>query len=193
MLSLSDSDFPTTLQIPDTVDEIHKNTFRYEVSDSGAVNYKKMVYKSPLEFTTMMLSRTSTDSNIDTLTVKGTSTPLLVFNDKAPTYWTSYDETYLVLDSYKATVESTLQGAKSIAYCTVMPEFDDTDDDFVPVCPAKMFPTLLAESKKACFFYLKQSSTPIDEKRSLRGLSILKQDGNRAHERKSRPRFGRGR
>lgn len=188
---LSDSDYPTTLSIADSVDEIHQ--IKYDIRDStaDALEYSTMTYKSPLDFTEMVMKRDSTASEVEQYTVKGSAVPILVFNDRAPTYWTSYDENYITLDAYDSGIDSTLQTSKNMAYCTVMPEFDDTDNTFVPVCPAKMFPTLLAETKKAAFFYLKGIQTPIDEKRAFKGTSILKQNGNRAHERKNRPRFGR--
>lgn len=188
---LGDSDYPTTFSIADSIDEIH--SFKYDIREesSDALDYKTLIYKSPLAFTDIVLSRTSTDSNIDTVTVKDSSTSILIFNDRAPKYYTSFDENYITCDAYDSDLESTLQTSKTLAYCTVMPSFDDTDGTFVPVCPSKMFPLLLAEAKRSAFFYLKSQSNPIDDKRAFRGTSILKQDGNRAHERRNRPRFGR--
>lgn len=188
---LSDTLYPTTLRIPDEVVDIED--LRYEIRDSVSedLEYVSMTYMDPISFTDYILSRRSTDSNIETLTVKGASTPLLVKNDKSPEYWTSYDEEYIVLDSYDAAVDTTLQASKSLVYCTKIPTFDKTLGTYVPDCPVNMFPTLLAEAKRACFFYLKQTDSPIDAKRSLRGMHRIKNKDYRAHERKKYPRFGR--
>jgi hypothetical protein len=191
LTGLSDLSFPTTLMIPDAVMSLED--LRYEVREetTDRLDYKKLIYKYPDEFTKMVLSRDSTADNIETSTVKGAGTPLLILNDIAPTYWTSYDDTYVVLDSYNGDVENTVQGSKSLAYCVIMPDFDKTDNTFVPVCNIQMFPTLLAEAKRACFFYLKQQVSPIDDKRALRGTSNLKYKDSRAHEQIRRTRFGR--
>lgn len=193
LTGLGDASYPTTFTVADTIDEIHK--FMYDVRENAtdALNYTEMVYRDPIAFTKMLMSRTSTDSTIDALTVKDSSVPLLVFNDRKPTYYTSYDENYITLDAYDSSLESTLQTSKNLAYCTVMPTFDSTSNTFVPVCPAKMFPALLAEAKRACFYYLKDQAMPVDEKRAFRHTNILKQDGNRVHERRKRPKWGRGR
>lgn len=195
MESLSDSDYPSTLKIPDDVVKIEEDSLRYESreSSSDSLDYKPLKYMSPIDFTKYVLSRTSTDSSIDTLTVKGSTTPLLIKNDAPPSYWTSFDEKYITMDSYDSDIENTVQGNKSLAYCTVIPVFDPTDGDFVPECPTRMFPMLLAEATRACFLYLKQTDSPMDAKRSLRGNSVLKGSDYVAHERKNPAGFGRPR
>lgn len=195
LTSLSDSDFPTTLLIPESIVEIGTDgsDLRYEVRDTASdnLNYKKLTYKSPVDFTEYVLNRNSTDSDVDTKTVKGTSAPLLIKNAQDPVFWTSYDDKHIVLDAYDSAVESTVQGSKSLVYAVTIPTFDPTDDDYVPECPNNMFPMLLAESKRACFQYIKGAGSPIDNERSLRGRSISKQQDGKAHERNSRARFGR--
>lgn len=192
---LSDTDFPTTLKIPDTVVEMGTDgdALRYEVRDSASddLEYKKLIYRDPVDFTEYVLNRNSTDSDVATKTVKGTNAPLLIKTAQDPVYWTSYDDKFIVLDAYDSSVDSTVQGNKSLAYCVSTPVFDPTDGSYVPECPISMFPTLLAESKRACFFYLKQQSSPIDNERALRGRSIRKNKNGRAHERNSRARYGR--
>lgn len=190
--SLSDSDFPSTLKIPESVVSF-ENIIRYDVQKSTdtKVNYEKLSYKSPKDFTDEILLRDSSASNISAKTIKNSNTPIYILTDTAPSFWTSFDEEYITLDSYDSAVESTLKGSKSIVYAVTIPTFDATDKDYVPDCPIQMFPTLLSESKKACFFYLKQQQTPIDEKRSVRGLNRLKRKDYRAHERTRRSNFGR--
>lgn len=191
MESLADSDFPTTLKIPDTVSSLENLRYESREIASDSLAYTRITYKSPEEFTNSLFNRNSNDANTLTLTVKGSGTPLLVTNDQAPAIWTSFDDTYIVFDSYDASLESTVQGSKSLAYCVQIPVFNKTDGAFVPTCPIHMFPILLAEAKKACFFYLKQIQSPIDEKRAFRGESNLKFKDARAHEQTTRPRYGR--
>lgn len=191
LTGLGDTDYPTTFSIPASVVDL--DDVRYEVREDAGddLDYKKIIWKDPIDFTDYILKRKSTDSNVETKTVYGTSTPLLIVNDEEPSFWTSYDEQYIVMDSYNSDVDSTLQTSKSLIYCVTIPTFDDTDGDYVPECPENMFPTLLAESKKACFAYIKQSITPIDEKRSLRGMNRIKNKDHVAHDRSKYPNFGR--
>ena len=191
MESLADSNFPSTLKIPDTVR--HLEDFRYEVRESATddLEYKTLIWKDPIEFTELVLNRNSTGSNIVTSTVKGASTPLLIKNDVPPSYWTSYDDTHITMDAYDSDIESTVQGSKSLAYCSVIPTFNSNSAAFVPECPIDMFPVLLAEATRACFFYLKEQDSPIDAKRIVAGSNFLKQKGARSHERDRRVRFGR--
>lgn len=190
MIGLGESAYPTHLKIPEEVVDIED--LRYEVRDSASddLKYKKLRYMDPVSFTDMVLSRSSTDPSVRTLTVKGTSTPLLVRKDKDPEFWTSYDEEYIVIDSYNELSDSTLQKSKSLAYCVKIPPFQ-REDSFVPDCPVNMFPTLLAESKRACFFYIKRTDSPIDAKRALQGMNRIKNKDYVAHDRSTRPKFGR--
>jgi hypothetical protein len=191
ILGLSDSAYPTTLQIPDSVVEIEK--LRYDVSTVTAtnLNYKTLTYVSPQDFLDKVLSRNSDESNVEQYDVKGTDTPVLVFNDAAPKFWTSFDETYITIDAYDSAVDSTLRGNKTLVYCVDIPTFNANSDEYVPECPIQVFPTLMAECKKACFFYLKQQQTPTDEKRALRGINKLKRKDYRAHERLHSRGYGR--
>jgi hypothetical protein len=140
----------------------------------------------------MTLSRDSTATNVDSKTVKGSTTPLYILNDRHPKYWTSFDEEYITLDGYLSTLDSTVMGSKSIVYATSLPIFTQ-EDTFIPPIPATMFPQFLAECKKACFFYLKESATPIDEKIAFRGQSRNSFNNTRAHERKRSKNYGRPR
>lgn len=190
LLSLADSDYPTTLQLPSTVVDISMVRYNCKTSVFDADNFKKLTYKDPNDFLDSVLSRSSTASNVESKTVKGSTAPIYVLNDSPPSFWTSFDEEYLTFDAYVADVENTLQGAKSIVYATQLPSFT-MDDTFVPNLPATMFPQFLAECKKACFFYLKEQMSPVDEKRALRGQSLNNFRNTRAHERRTVKRYGR--
>lgn len=189
--SLSDADYPSTLKIPEDVMQI--DTVRYDVTRDSAdpVEYQTIKYKHPNDFLDYILTRRSPSSEIDSLTVKGSGVPLLVYNDRPPTFWTSFDDQFITFDSYNINVEDTVRGNKSIVYAVVLPEFNKNSDEFIPEMPARMFPLFLAECKKACFFYLKDSQSPVDEKRTFRGAAIFNDRGNRAHDRARRARFGR--
>lgn len=183
----------TTLKIPETVAEIKDVRYDCREEAGDPVNYKVVTYKHPDEFTDMMFRLTSTDSNVESLTVIGSTTPLLVENDRAPRFWTSFDDEHIVFDAYDSSLESQIDPSKSIVYAVTIPVFDSGTNSYTPDCPITMFPTLLAESKRACFIYLKQQDSPMDAKRSVRGFNHLKNGDYRAHERSKKARYGRRR
>src|SRR5690606_23061665 len=72
-----------------------------------------------------------------------------------PTYWTSFDDVYLVCDSYDASYDDTLKSSKTQALIVRNPDWI-TQDDFVPDLPAEAFAAFLAEAKSTAFVSLKQ-------------------------------------
>ena len=101
----------------------------------------------------MVLNRDSLDATVET--VEGfDDSVLLIYNDRQPTYWTSFDDEYLVFDSYDRTVDTTLQESKIQAYGYVEPTFV-IRDTFVPDLPAKAFPYYLSTAKAKCFSVLR--------------------------------------
>lgn len=190
LLSLADSNYPTTLQLPEAVINISMVRYNCKSSVNDADCFRKLTYKDPNDFLDMVLARSSTASHVASKTVKGSTTPLYVTTNHPPSFWTSFDEEYITFDSYDSVLESTLQGEKSIVYAAQLPSFTMVDT-FIPNMPAKMFPQFLAECKKACFFYLKEQMSPVDEKRALRGQSLNVFRNTRAHERRTVKTYGR--
>lgn len=92
-----------------------------------------------------------------------------VASDRDPKFYTSFDNTNLVFDGVNQATETTLQGQNSMCYGSKTTTIT-LDDDFVPDLDAHWFPTLLAESKTACFINLKQVSNSKEEVRARRGL-----------------------
>lgn len=184
-------DHPTTLLIPENVTSIEQVRYDNREADLDAVRWSVLRYVEPSCFLDNVLSRPSSDTNVETVEVVGSTATIMVYNNQQPTFWTSFDDQHITFDSYNAALGNTVEPSRTIIYATVLPVFPDDDDDYVPEMPARMFPMFLAECKKAAFLYLKEMQSPIDEKRSFRGTSIFSNGGARAHERTGRPRFGR--
>lgn len=182
---------PTTLLIPENVTAIDQVRYDTREQDTDVTRWSSLRYESPECFLNLVLSRNSGGDDVDTVGVVDSTATIMVHNNKQPTFWTSFDDQHITFDSYNAALGDTVEVGRSLIYATLLPEFPDNDDAFVPVMPARMFPMFLAECKKAAFQYLKEIATPIDEKRSFRGTSIFNNGGSRAHARTSRARFGR--
>ena len=187
--SLGNTSQPTTLKIPDLVSSIEYIKYNITEASDTKKKYRQLTYYEPTVFIDKLLSRNTSDSNVDEV-LTGSNIPIWIKNDMQPTFWTSFDDDNVVCDSYNSSDESTLQGSNTITYCVSTPAFL-VEDDFVVDMPEKMFPLLLAESKRASHIYLKQQDSSVDAKRALRGLNRMKDKDWRAHSGKTKAKYGR--
>jgi hypothetical protein len=148
-LDAATADLPTHLSVPDGVKKVERIMYDVRGAADDKLKYQEMTYLVPEQFLGMQNGLDSTASNVDTVADPG-GISLLVRNDKQPQYWTSFDDAYIVLDSYKSSLDSYLQNSKTQALVVVTPSWDH-DDDFYPSLPEEAFPYLLAEStSRAC-------------------------------------------
>ena len=152
LLSVGSTSRPTELQIPESVSTI--TDVRYDITETGDsdTTYRTLTYLDPADFLDRSLRLSSSATTTETVTLSS-GTILFVENDKMPQYWTSFDDEFLVLDSFDNTEESTVQGSKTIIMCTEIPTWTPSDT-FVPDIPINMFPLFLAES---CLLYTSPS------------------------------------
>jgi hypothetical protein len=187
--SVGDTSQPTTLRIPTLVSSIDTIKYDKTVAGDSDKSYKEIRYLDPKDFIDQLLTRNTSDPDITEVNLDS-GTPIWIWTDRAPTYWTSFDDEFIVMDAYDSVEESTLQGVKTIVFCVTTPTFTRSDT-FIPDLPEKAFPLFLSESKRACHIYLKQQDSPIDAKRALRGMNRIKDKDWRAHSGKKTTNFGR--
>jgi hypothetical protein len=157
---------PNYLKAPDNLKEM--SFFKYEKfkDNSTRLDQQEVRYKYPDEFLRMVSGRSPDNANIQTV-LDFSGTKLLVVNDQAPSYWTSFDDTYIVTDSYDLDVDTTLQGSKSQCLAYMHPTWIQTDD-FIPDLPIEAFSGLLAESISTASINLKQVANAKSEQKSAR-------------------------
>jgi hypothetical protein len=156
LTGLGDTANPTRMQIPATLNKI------YWVKYNGV----EMVYLTPEDFNDMIAQREAQASIVDS---NGYGL------NKDPSYWTSYDDKYLVFDSRDSSVDNTLQQSKSNVYGVKEATFTLTNT-FTPDIPEKFFPTLLSEAKAQAFVNLKQQSNVREERKAQRGRVMLRNE-----------------
>lgn len=188
MESVGDSAKPTHLRVPEVVDKIDHLKYEQEADSENPRSFPELTYKDPQVFINDSYNQTLANDNIVEVIEDGVS--IFIKNDVRPQFWTSFDDEFIVLDSYDNTVESTVQGNKTTVSCRVLPVWV-REDTAIPDLPAKMFPLFLAEVKNASHFYLKQQNSSIDGKRAVRGYNKMRRDSWRTHDQKHRPKFGR--
>lgn len=142
--SVSDNNYPTHLIIPEVVSKIEYLKYNKKKEKTGGRNYYSEVYfMHPDEFLDYVNQRDNTADNYDTIT-DFNGAELIIRNDGQPTYWTSFDDKFIVMDAYDGDIEDTLQGNKTQLMAYDIPSFSITNEH-IPELPAEMFPLLLSE------------------------------------------------
>lgn len=162
--ALGDLTKPNYLKAPEAMKELV--FFKYDVRKDGETvpNLETMEYKEPEAFL-HMVARRSGDNLSQVIDFSGST--LLIFNDKAPQYWTSFDDEYVVVDSYDAAVDDTLKQSKTQCLAYISPPWVHVDT-FVPDLPIEAFPALIEEAKSTAFLALKQVGNQKAEQKSSR-------------------------
>lgn len=176
--ALSDSSKPTVFKYPVNLKEIR--LFEYDS--------KEVYWKDPLTF----LDQLPASGLVDTIDfihpVSGVT--LTVRTNKNPRYYTSFDNEYIICDSYDMAVDTTLQESKSRCWGTKYPTFT-ISDSFTPDLSEVMFPYLLAESKSVAFSVFKSGSDPKIEQAARRLKAFAQNDRYKTQQANKRNFYGR--
>jgi len=187
LTALSDTDTPTHFSYPTNVASI--STVWYDVSAVGDdPEYREICFVEPEVF----LTRTDTIQTPYTLVsdING-GTTLRIQNDSQPSFYTSFDDENIIMNSHDSTIDSTLQQSKSRALGRVIPVFDKTSDSYIPDIDNVMFPYLIAEAKSLAFELVKGGATPKVEQAARRQKSYLQNDRFKTVRENTRNDYGR--
>lgn len=181
-------DRPTHLKAPEGMKELA--LFRYNASKKeDEFEMREVKYIYPDEFLRMSGGRTQ--GNDKTRVVKDTGgTPIVVINNKPPSYWTSFDDEYIVCDSYDSNLDDALKASKTQIHAVMFPQFHLVDD-FVPDMPVEAFAGLLAEAKSVAFVEVKQVANQKAEQEARRQQSWLARKEWSTHGGVRYPNYGR--
>lgn len=180
-LTETNASTPMVMSLPDNYRAI--KWIKYNKTASGSKNeYRLVSYLTPEHFFDITDARDTGDANVDSVTYN--STNFNIINDTGPTYYTSFDETNLIFDSYDSGVDSYLQGSKTRGYGMSYPSITISDALDVTL-PTDMFSYLVQEAKAMCFLVLKQAQNPraeldalIQERRQLLDGWKFRDNGN---------------
>jgi hypothetical protein len=180
---------PTHLTIPSGVMDIKYIKYDCKDVDDTKDKYTEIKWMEPKPFMDMLDARDSSATEIDQIT--DTSSILLnIYNDRAPVYYTSFDEQTIIMDSYDSAVETYLKTAKTQCYGKVYPTVTMADD-FIFDLPPDAFSLLLAEAKAVAFAELKQIQNPKAEQFAVTQRRRMSQEAWRIRNGISYPNYGR--
>ena len=173
LVALSDTSKPNYMRIP--LDCLGIERLYYDKEDGR----REITFIEPEEFVDLSIQRESL-TNITSVD-DFSSISYNIINDKDPTYYTSFDDDYLVFDSWNNSVDTTLQQSKSVAIGYKEPAWSMTDS-FVPDLPVNYFPYLISSAKVAAFINIKQASNANEDRRARRQMVRLQNDRHRARK-----------
>lgn len=181
LVSLSNNARPTHFTYPARTKELIR--LDYNIGTASSQDYREIVYVSPLEFIDRM---SETDLKVTTV---DQSVELFVANDRDPSYYTSFNDNHIIMDSYDVSVEAHLASNKTRAFCSIYPTFSQTDS-FAIDLDQTLMPLLLAESKSTCMSLFKGGSDPKVEQSARRLKSYVQNDQYKSRQ-GSRNNYGR--
>jgi hypothetical protein len=157
---------PVIMRIPSRVAFIE--FLKYYDTNKGM--YTDVEYLSPEDFVNLLGTRKVGGSVVEVAgLVQNVTAKFKIYNDRQPTYYTSFNEQDLIFDSYDSVQDSILQGGKSLLKGNVHPSFMLTDEYEIEMPEEMIWSYLLPESKSVASVNLLQQLNEKEEQRSRRG------------------------
>lgn len=163
----NDTTKPVTMTLPSNVASVEWIKYDWATTENPEINLTD-VHPLPLhDFLATVLALNSTEPDVFTYTqvIDGQVMTFLGKNSRGPRYYTTADDRTILFDSYDASMDSTLQAEKSLAFGQKNFPWQSVDT-FVPDLDERQFALLFNEAKSMCFAELKQSAHPKAEEKS---------------------------
>lgn len=187
--SLADLTQKTGLAIPERVSRIDWIKYNCRKVGDTKDNFLEIKYLYPDEFIARSNNLDSSNAAVEEVTTPDGAV-FLVRNDKAPQYWTSFDDNIVYFDSLDSDIDDTIQGSKTQVYVVRTPSWSGTDEA-VPDLPVEAFPGYIAEVKSTASLALNEIQSVKAEQQSMRQRRRLSNQSWRAHGGIRRPNYGR--
>lgn len=186
--SFTDTSYPTSLALPENIKELRWIKYNKRTSSDAKDKWDELTYLQPEDFFTHCAGRDSSASNVQVVNIS--SVKLNIRNDVPPTYWTTFDDSALILDSWDSAVDTVLQTGKNSCWGIKNPQWSGLDNS-VPDLPAEAFPALLEEAKSTAFYTLRQAANEKAEQKASRQNRWLSRKAWRAKGGIRLPNYGR--
>ena len=162
----ADTASPCHMQIPAEHHSVEWIKYDTRTAVSDPHNYQDVCYMYPKDFLDMCNARNLDDSNVTT-SEDPSGVIIHVLDDKAPQYYTLFDDRNVVFDSYNSAVESTLHQAKTQAYGQTSSKLALSDEATINL-PAELVPLLVNEARAMFFDVHAGGATQRIERRASR-------------------------
>ena len=180
---------PTHMTLGTTVMDLKYVKYNTRTATDTKDRYTEMQFLEPQEFMNIVDGRNSAATNVTQVT-DTSNIKINVYKDRAPIYFTSFNETVLIFDAYDEDVETFLKTAKNQCYGKVYPTVT-TSDGFYFDLPPDAFSYLLNEAKSTCFLTLKQQQNNKAEQHAVTQRRRMSQEAWKLRNGISYPNYGR--
>lgn len=185
LTSLSNSLYPTHFVLEDLQGKV--KAVWYDCSNDNSFEYKQIKYLKPLDFI-QYTDSTNSDYVLSEDVVSGTK--LRIATNRQPSFFTSFDDKHIVMDSYDSTVDTTLRNSKVRAFGTTFPEFS-ISDSYIPSIDVNMFSYLVQEAKSRAFSIMKGGIDQKVEQAARRAKVYVQNDQRRVKAKDNLRNYGR--
>ena len=162
-----DTDKPTLMTLPTTVLSLDWVKYNNQLSTETAPDWQPVSFLPIKDMIDRMYSLDTDESNIQTMT-HGDRT-FIIWNDRMPTYYTSFNDETLIFDAYDVSEESTLQSSNTQCFGEVYSEFTFSDT-YIPDLDATQFSLLLNEVKSRASISIGEMPNQKNEQQARRHL-----------------------
>lgn len=140
----------------------------YNIRDAADTRDRmvRIKYREPERFLSELVNPRRSDADNIQVVSDFSGIKLNIFNDREPTFWTSFDDLHIVFDAFDKGVDTTLQQSKSQTVVYLEPSFTQSDS-FIPDIPSEMVPLLLNELKARASSSLAQKANPLAQKAAI--------------------------
>jgi hypothetical protein len=185
---------PTIMTLPSSQLSIEWIKYNQQADADTTVDYQEVTYLDLNEFLRRMYGLDADGDTVDgfSYTINSKSQNFMCLNDRAPSYYTTWDDGTVLFDAYNSDNESFLEATKTMVYGYYLPTFT-MSNSFTPDLDAKNFSLLFNEAKSQAFIELKQVRNSKADERA-RGGWIASQKNKRntpVNELDRLPNYGR--
>jgi len=190
LYGISDVSRPVYLTLPENTKEVLSVSYnKRKTDDLDKDRYERLIYMDPVDFLDYTNKRDNTKDVVERVADFG-GAQFLIYTDRQPTYYTSFDDDKIVFDSYDSAIESTISNSFCQAVIYETPQWTPLDDH-KPNLPEEAFPLLVEESKSTAFIVLKQESNSKAEQKAQRQQRWLSRKAWRVSGGVRYPDYGR--
>lgn len=166
---------PVLMSKPESIDRIEWIKYNKIMDGDTDPTWSMINYLSVDTFMNHVHQFNPSETNIESMTYTTTPGFTLTFNyynDRGPTYYTSFDDNTMIFDAYDAEVDTTLQSIKTLGFGSYIVPFTETDA-FIPGLQSHQFGLLLNEAKAIASVELRQTPNPKAEQAARRNWVFL--------------------
>ena len=165
-----DSSLPIVMYRPTTVDQLLWIKYDKRTDVSDPVDFEDIKYLDVSSFMNRMYMHNTDESDVSSasLSIDDDTITLIYKTDRHPYYWTSFNDSTILFDSYYSTLDTTLQRSKTQCYGLISRTFDIYDDNYTPDLDGQAFSLLINEAKSLAWAELKMITHAKSERESKR-------------------------